>query len=930
MAININNGFAAFDTFVEFAQHRAAAGLKDAVANATTDLDKRRISFVTVGSASATSASWFSRTDNDKVDNNTTRDIFKAAIAKMFGGEKNIPENVLKAMRMEKYGQGRPLTARRILLVKAAIDKTDAPLRGAALKFQDDGKKIFNKLQPDTRSALIAKGYTRAELPNIARAVKAYAESRNVSEAEALREVTTAGTDANRLASYGGRFLASAENFADGLRLLDSFRGWYADLKAFKDSHALNNAAGDTPTKLNIAPAVTSNDSRRGFEAVVFQHIAADPSIDLKQDGEAVFGMANNAATRFFGRDMHESVLGSVLNVPAARRGVLFAAVDVFQPLFRNGGEVDAMQGKPGSAWKISKGALFVSRCIAHLDELNALQSKGQLTAKNILKTCFPDIPNPRRADLATLNAGCEAILDKLTGDLGFMEGNGAWSKMIATGCSCDEVLRFYQDGTPPPVRGNLTDWTMPLSDYDGGGFKQMLADLPRNYNYSPIEDGQPDPSPAKNIVPVDQAHNNIAFPDGTRIACSSDPGHRDNPARVEAGIKALCGEAHGFQAEVVAFCLSQSGKAPIRHALKAQNIYNVEHAVLDISLSKDAVTGAVTIHYTSPASLPVRFGWSTTVNTDGTTVTSPLKVEAPVGELAPDQARAMIREAAGKFDCELSPAELDRATGLLAANARELLPEHARLLAQFIVKLPLGDPDPEQSEQRTASLATELKTARTFAYGDPRMQETENFFKASHNAYIDKQFNQADLFGADNKPGSGNIFNSMIKDIPRAHYTINGQAFAKDADTDYQAVFIAYKRALRSEKAQKAVSILMHQGIFGDIFATQHKAPTADENGIAPADLYNTPGGKMLLQRDDDQFDRPLLTGDLDMHYDLVVSPDGNTATIDIGFREGILEGSYSDETFATMQIRQKITLDLRPDIPVVTDVKLSQTIEP
>ena len=169
-----------------------------------------------------------------------------------------------------------------------------------------------------------------------------------------------------------------------------------------------------------------------------------------------------------------------------------------------------------------------------------------------------------------------------------------------------------------------------------------------------------------------------------------------------------------------------------------------------------------------------------------------------------------------------------------------------------------------------------------------------------------------------------------MIKDIPRSHYTINGQAFAKDADTDYQAVFIAYKRALRSEKAQKAVSILMHQGIFGDIFATQHKAPTADENGIAPADLYNTPGGKMLLQRDDDQFDRPLLTGDLDMHYDLVVSPDGNTATIDIGFREGILEGSYSDETFATMQIRQKITLDLRPDIPVVTDVKLSQTIEP
>ncbi len=33
---------------------------------------------------------------------------------------------------MEDYGHGKPLTARRILLVKAAIDKTDASIREAA------------------------------------------------------------------------------------------------------------------------------------------------------------------------------------------------------------------------------------------------------------------------------------------------------------------------------------------------------------------------------------------------------------------------------------------------------------------------------------------------------------------------------------------------------------------------------------------------------------------------------------------------------------------------------------------------------------------------------------------------------------------------------------------------------------------------------
>jgi hypothetical protein len=932
MAININNAFTTFDTFVKFAEHRSAAGLKGEVAKATVAFDNRNISSVTVGSASRTNAGWFSRTGNDKIDNDRTREIFKAAIVKMFGGESEIPPEVVKAMEMENYGHGRPLTARRILLVKAAIDKTDAPRVGAELKFQATGRKVFNRLQPETKAALVGKGYTKAELPNMARAVKAYAKSQNVSEAEALKEVTTAGTKANRLASYGGRFLASPSNFADGLRLLESFEGWYADLKAFKDSHALNNAAGDTPTKLHIDGAATSTQGLRGLEAMVFQHIAVDSSIDIKKDGEEVFGMANNAAMRFFGRNMHESVLGSVLNVPAAKRGVLFAAVDVFQPLFRDGAAVAANQGRPASEWRISKGALFVSRCLAHLDELSALQARGQLTAKNILRICFPDIPKGR-ADLRTLNAGCEAIFDTLNEEVGMMNQDGAWLKMLSTGCSLDEILRFYRDGTQPPVRGNMTDWTMPLSDYEGGGFAQMRSDLPRNYNYYRIVGGLPDKSPAGQILPADQADNNIAFPDGTRLACSSKPEHQGNVGQVEAKIKALCGDAHGFQAEVVAFCLSQSGKAPMRHALKAEGIFNAEHAVADISLSKDAITGAVTIHYTSPASLPVRFSWHTTVNTDGTTSTTPLQVEKPIRQLDHAQARTMILEAAGKYDCDLSNGKLARSAVLLAQNAIGLLPDHAKLLAQFLVKLPLDSPDPEISElcdQRTASFAADLRTARSFAYGDPRMQEAENFFKTSHNAYINKQFNQARNYGDNTKPGSANIFGAMIGDLPRAHYTINGQAFAKDDDTDFQAVFNVFKHALPSEKAQKAVSILMHQGVFGDIFTTQLKAPTSAENGIEPVELHDTAGGRMFLQRDMEVFEKTLVSGNLDMHFDLMVSPDGNTATINIACQDEIFTGDRNEATCGTLQLRQKITLDLRPDIPVVTDVKLSQSINP
>ena len=934
MAIHISDAFATFNTFVQFAEHRNGAGLKGAVADAVLDFDRRNISAVTVGSASKTSAGWLTRTGNDKIANDRTREIFKAAIAKMFGGESKIPPAVVKAMEMENYGQGKPLTARRILLVKAAIDKTDAPAREAELKFQAVGQKVFEKLQPETKAALVGKGYTKAELPNVARAVKAYAKSQNVSEAEAAKQVATPGSKANRLASYGGRFLASSANFAAGLRLLDSFDAWYTDLKSFKDAHTMNNAAGDTPTKLNIAPAVTSADSRRGLEAMLFQHIAADASIDLAGDGEEVFGMANNAAMRFFGRNMHESVLGSVLNVPAAKRGVLFAAVDVFQPLFRDGAAVAANQGRPASEWRIAKGALFVSRCLAHLDELSALQAKGQLKAKNILKVCFPDIPTPRRANLKALNDGCDAILETLNDEVDMLNQNGAWLKMLSTGCSLDEILRFYQDGTQPPTRGRMTDWTMPLSDYVGGGFAQMRADLPRSYNYAPVVNGLPDNSPLSRFVPADQVQNNIAFPDGTRIACSEKPEHADNAALVEAGIKSLCGEAHGFQAEVVAFCLSQSGKAPMRHALLSQGIFNAEHAVADISLSKDAATGAVTIHYGSPASLPVRFHWSTTVNVDGTTVTTPLEVEKPIDGMSAGQAKEMLKAAAAQCGRTLPKGTLDEAAALFSQHATGLLPENARLLAQFIVNLPFDAENADSSREKIAETAESLRTARNFGLGDPRVKDLEDAIKAELNAHIADQMGK-DEFGSLGKPGSENVSRSMTADLSRSRVTINGQTFAKDADTDFQAIYTVFKEALPAEKAQKAVSSLMHQGAWGCLTVTMSKCPLLPVNGGEPVELFRQPAGQMLFQRDmtgeRGLYFKPLMGGNQSPYLDLAVSTDGNTAVLTLRLESNLKMGgpTRDDPDFGTMQLTQKLTIDLTPDVPVVTDVKIAQSFE-
>ena len=85
----------------------------------------------------------------------------------MFGGESKVPESVKKAMLMEAYDKGKPLTARRILAVKAAVDADGtAKARSATIRFE-------TRDDPANKAAMLAKGYTKVELPRLARAARA-------------------------------------------------------------------------------------------------------------------------------------------------------------------------------------------------------------------------------------------------------------------------------------------------------------------------------------------------------------------------------------------------------------------------------------------------------------------------------------------------------------------------------------------------------------------------------------------------------------------------------------------------------------------------------------------------------------------------------------------------------------------------------------
>ena len=73
----------------------------------------------------------FKRSQVNKDANDATRELFLKAVADTFNGKQNIPPSVLKALNMKDFNAGKPLTARRIEAVKAAIQDVNNRLRAA-------------------------------------------------------------------------------------------------------------------------------------------------------------------------------------------------------------------------------------------------------------------------------------------------------------------------------------------------------------------------------------------------------------------------------------------------------------------------------------------------------------------------------------------------------------------------------------------------------------------------------------------------------------------------------------------------------------------------------------------------------------------------------------------------------------------------------
>ena len=146
----------------------------------------------------------FARTADMKTANDRVRNLFLKTIADMFGGEKCIPEAVRKSMRMEDFGKGKPLTARRINFVK------DAMLSLGGGKFKDAA----------SIARADAAGYGGNALTGLARTAHIYQQATGCTDAEAESVAFDAKSNARLLFECGGPIAYDAKNFKKGLDLM--------------------------------------------------------------------------------------------------------------------------------------------------------------------------------------------------------------------------------------------------------------------------------------------------------------------------------------------------------------------------------------------------------------------------------------------------------------------------------------------------------------------------------------------------------------------------------------------------------------------------------------------------------------------------------------------------------------------------------------
>ena len=282
-----------FDQFVKFANDAMTSTGEKSVAKlegTTTAQGDRKIDVRTEDRVGALFRKGTTKTENDAV-----RDIFRDSVYEMFGGESKVPASVKDAMLMGDYRKGKPLTARRILAVKQAVDSvvTDFNTALAQAKATASTKRAYNGLdaagraQADVlvgvaiKSCIADKDALAVVMKNIDRII-AFGDGSLRSEAGIKQKVAEIVANFNEIRtlakknpavmSAGRDFMSSLEGKSMPPGMIGSIVGAISGLKVDSMKKLTPSASGIAIHKAivqfdtNIEKVMTSSGAARALE----------------------------------------------------------------------------------------------------------------------------------------------------------------------------------------------------------------------------------------------------------------------------------------------------------------------------------------------------------------------------------------------------------------------------------------------------------------------------------------------------------------------------------------------------------------------------------------------------------------------------------------------------------------------------------------
>ena len=457
-------------------------------------------------------------------------------------------------------------------------------------------------------ASALAAGYHASELPRLAKAFALYKVATGVDDAAALQAVLDPASKVSRLMSYGGRFTESAESFRAGLVLMDRFAEWYA-----RTAQAVKDGKLDTPTQVNATMGNLRVDSARAYEMFVFQDLAIRPNANLAEpDPEKLFGVEHNDVVNFFARGNGVSYINTFVQLPPAKRQVLYAVFRVIEP--------PVAENPEHLLTEVSDHGGYIARILRHYDEVVELMASGKLNRTNLNKLLTPDLDLPPDATSSQVQ---RAFQDRLASKGELTPGKAMEASILLgyTGGTATEILQAMETGNKPAYLPEMASTTMRIEDINGttsGGREMMLGDLCRTNN--PAYSGR-----NQGILKGDECHFVVNI-GGETIKCAKDSKNANAP--IADKIENLCGKVHVEQASTVMRGLAQGAHLPLLSILPHHGISGGEHMPLTYTITKNDETGAVTIRYSEPKGFPFKFSWETTVALDGTSTTTPVIVE--------------------------------------------------------------------------------------------------------------------------------------------------------------------------------------------------------------------------------------------------------------------------------------------------------------